>query len=142
MSPIASLVRLRQWTVDERRRELADLLRQDEELHRRIDAIEREVADEAATAVTLGPIAVGAFAAYAERMAGRRRELEAEAAGVQHRVAAARERLRAAFGDGKAAELVRDRIEAQEAADEKRREQARLDEIGIERYRRAPGRGA
>lgn len=142
MSPIASLVRLRQWTVDERRRELADLLRQDEELHRGIEAIEREVADEAATAVAMGPIAVGAFAAYADRMTRRRRELEAEAAGLQQRVAAARERLRAAFGDGKAAELVLDGIEAQEAADEKRREQAQLDEIGIERYRRAPGRGA
>ena len=140
MSPIASLARLRGWTVDERRRELAELYQREAAVAVAIARLDAEIEAEAEAAAALPTLAGNGFAAYVRRMQAKRAELEADAAGLQPRIRAARERLQDAYGDRKAAELVLEELEAQAAALAGRREQSRLDEISLELYRRHPAR--
>jgi len=139
MSPIDQLVRLRKWTLDERRQELAELQRREDELRARIAGIEREVQAEAGR-LPADPAAATDFALYAERMQALRRQLEEQLDGLRPRLADAEDRVRDAFGESKSSELV-----AQEMADSAdrlrgRREQARLDEVALQIYRRGAGK--
>jgi len=131
-----TLVRLNDWEVDQKRRVLAEQLRQLENLIGLLQNLEEEVAREqahAATAPTEGGIFYGA---YAEQAILRRENYQSRIAEQEREVAAAREVLRLAFLEFKKFEISEERRVARADAELAREEQLDLDEIGITGFNR------
>ena len=131
-----NLIRLHEWTVDERRRELGTHLREREEMDRARDLMDQELQREQALAAA-NPDGLGVtFGAYYNLYRYRRDRLELVMRKKDEEILEARDILSRAYMDLKkyqVAQEVRDREAAEEAA---RKEQEVLDEIGLQLYRR------
>lgn len=136
MNGLDGMIRLSKWRLDEVRKalvaaeaELAAIVRAIDRLDRDLEA-EREAAGNAADAMT-----PGAFGRYAAATLRRRAALE----GARDKAEKARERERertgAAFMELKKYEILATRRAERRKAEEKRREQKELDEIGAQRFR-------
>jgi len=131
-----TLVRLNDWEVDQKRRSLAEQLRQLENLMGLLHKLEEEVAREQAHAAT-APTEGGMFyGAYAEQAIVRREDYQRRIAEQEREVATAREELRLAFLEFKKFEISEERRVARAEAELKREEQHELDEIGITGFNR------
>ena len=131
-----TLIRINKWEVDQRRRELGNLLGTLAALKGNLQGIEEEVILEQGVAQA-SPEEAGLFyGSYAETVIERRHQLNDSMAQMEVQIAAAREELNAAYRELKKFEVAqqnRDRYETQEFA---RREQEILDELGLEAHRR------
>lgn len=126
-----TLVRLNDWEVDQKRRMLAEELRQLENLYSLLQNLEDELKREQAHAAS-APIEGGIYyGAYAEQTILRREDYQRRIAQHEQQVAAAREELRLAFLEYKKFEITEERRVARIEAEESRVEQLDLDEIGI-----------
>lgn len=133
---LKALIRLHQWFVDEKRRKLAELERMLAELEDRARKLETEVVTEQKIARAAPETAGATYGAYAVHVIERRERLTRSIASMAAEVAHAREELNDSYRELKkyeTAQAARDRRAAAEAA---RRDQAVLDEIGVETYRR------
>ena len=122
-----TLIRLRRFQVDEKRRRvtqiemlMADFLRMAQEL-------DREIAQEEARA-GISDTAHFAYPTYARAAAGRRDNMRQSAAALE-------DQLAEAFEDLKKVEILDDRERSAERAAEAAREQAAMDQIGLGRAR-------
>lgn len=132
---LESLLRLRSWTVDERRRELGVLLAREEELIRQGQELERRLLAEQRIAAE-DPVQAGfTYGFFAEDYKRRREQLERTLSDLRGEIAAARERLADAYRELKVMEEVQKERLRQEQVEEARKEQAVFDEIGQTQFR-------
>ena len=131
-----TLIRINKWEVDQRRRELGNLLGALAALEGNLRGMEEEVIREQGLAQA-SPEEAGIFyGSYAKTVIERRHQLNDSIAQMEVQIAAAHEELNAAYRELKKLEVAqqnRDTYETQEFA---RREQEILDEIGLEAHRR------
>ena len=132
---LKTLIRLARWDVDEKRRVLVAFQAREEEILATIQAAEQQLIHEQQVAAANGEAGF-LYGAFAAAWLHRRAELETTLTEVRAQIEIARDELAEAFRQHKTYEVTqanRDRREREEAD---RKEQAVLDEIGLEIHRR------
>lgn len=141
MSTLDSLIRLHRWQVDEQRRCVTELEQLGEKLRAELDRLEAEQTNEQEVVRRSADVAYG-YGAYAGAMIERRRKLEQSLADTEEQTVKARERLAVAYQEAKRYEIAAARRLLNQRRQAERIDQQRMDELGIEIYRRANARRA
>lgn len=137
-----TLIRLNEWTVDQRRRALGDVLASLASLETGLEQLREELIKEQ-TIVRSSPEEAGFFYGnYATAVIIRREDLNQGILRMEEQVAEAREKLNDAYQDLKKYEIAQESRDTREALELVRREQKTLDEIGLQGYRRKKRRSA
>jgi flagellar protein FliJ len=133
---LKTLIRLAGFNVDEKRRVLVALQTREDEILAAIAAEERQLAEEQRIASEDSTGVGFLYGAYANAWLDRRGKYQTMLAAVRAEIEKARDDLAEAFREQKTYELTQTNREkrAKEEADQK--EQAFLDEIGLNLYRR------
>lgn len=137
MADLDPLIRYRKHGVDEKRRVLADLYRQADELAQEKKAVQEEVkretelAEQDATAES-----VAYLGRYLQSARRRIDALDKAIRKMETRIIVAQEDMRSAFAEMKKVEITQRNREAREKVKERRKEEQELDEIAIEQYQR------
>ena len=131
-----TLIRLKRFQVDEKRRRVAQIEMMVAEFNRMAVDLEREIAAEEQKAGISDP---GHFAypTYARAAAQRRDNLRQSAQNLQSQLDEAKAELGEAFEELKKVEILEDRERSAERAAENARDQAAMNEIGLARVVRA-----
>lgn len=129
-----TLIRLRKFQVDEKRRRVAQIETMIAEFDRMSADLEREITAEQEKAGIHDP-AHYAYPTYAKAAIARRENLRRSAADLKTQLEDARAELGEAFEELKKVELLDERDQSRERASENAREQAELDQIGLARAR-------
>lgn len=133
---LKNLIRLHEWRLDERRRELAGELKQLDVMRGSLESLKSEILREQNAARLSEELLVGAaYAPYAQVAMTRRQNLEHSIRLKEQHVEEARARLAEAFKDLKTYEISQANREKKEAIELARRDQNTLDEIGLNAYR-------
>jgi flagellar protein FliJ len=131
-----TLIRLKKFQVDERRRKVAQIEGMIAEFERMAADLEREIKGEQERAGIHDP-AHFAYPTYAKAAMGRKDNLKRSADELKVQLDDAKAALGEAFEELKKVELLDERDQARERADENAREQSELDTIGMLRARGA-----
>ncbi|MEQ9487388.1 MAG: flagellar export protein FliJ [Alphaproteobacteria bacterium] len=134
MKTLKTLVRLAKFNVDDKRRVLAEVMAQVDAVQSRIDALEASVEHErkvASETPDLGPV----FGQYAARAKADRTTMEKQLEALQPYVDQARDQLAEAFEEQKKYEITKDRRDEADRQDLDRKDQAVLDEVGLQAHR-------
>lgn len=131
-----TLIRVRQWDVDEKQRAVGALLRDEEKILDFQAALEREIEEEKILVGQALPNARMTFEPYIQRCKQRRQNLEAALILIRQKIDQAREELAEAYRRLKTFEITQEQRDAAEAAEESRVEQINIDEMGIDLHRR------
>jgi flagellar export protein FliJ len=131
-----TLIRLKKFQVDEKRRKVAQIEGMIAEFERMAGDLEREIKTEQERAGIHDP-AHFAYPTYAKAAIQRRENLKRSADELKVQLDDAKAALGEAFEELKKIELLDERDQARERADENAREQSDLDSIGILRAGRA-----
>ena len=130
-----TLIRLNEWTIDERRRELGDVLASLAELESGLLRLREELAREQGV-VQASPEEAGFFYGnYAQAVIERRHRLNAGISRMEEEVAQARDKLNEAYRELKKFEIAQDLRDTHETQELARKEQIDLDELGLQAYR-------
>ncbi|MEO5374172.1 MAG: flagellar export protein FliJ [Alphaproteobacteria bacterium] len=133
---LKSLIRFSKWGVDEKRRALGEMLRREAEVVEAQDQLEAELRHEQQVAAAdmegIGMV----YSAYAHRYMARREDLAQTLANVQGLIAKAQDELAEAYRELKTYEISQANREKRQREEEGRRDQAVLDEIGLNLHRR------
>jgi flagellar export protein FliJ len=129
-----TLIRLKKFQVDEKRRRVAQIEGMIAEFQRMAADLDREITSEQERAGIHDP-AHFAYPTYAKAAIQRRENLKRSADELAGQLEEAKAALGEAFEDLKKVELLDERDQARERADENAREQAELDGIGLMRAR-------
>lgn len=135
MKGIDGLIRLHRWKLDEKRQILAELERLAARLRQELVDLEHEVADEQKIAAS-STDAMATYGQYANAVIARRAKLNQSLSEIEERMRAALEAVTDAFRELKKYELVKARRDKTAQDQEKRQQQAVLDELGLALYRR------
>jgi flagellar export protein FliJ len=127
-----TLIRLKKFQVDERRRRVAQIEGMIAEFDRIAADLEREIKTEQERAGIHDP-AHFAYPTYAKAAMQRRENLKRSASELRTQLDEARATLGEAFEELKKVELLDERDQMRERAEEDAREQAELDAIGMMR---------
>ncbi|MGC5778038.1 flagellar export protein FliJ [Methylobacterium sp. NFXW15] len=129
-----TLIRLRRFQVDEKRRRVTQIEMMMADFNRMATELDREVALEESRA---GITDVGHFAypTYARAAATRRDNMRQSAQALEGQLAEAKAELGEAFEELKKVEILDDRERSAERAAENARDQAAMDGIGLNRAR-------
>jgi flagellar protein FliJ len=129
-----TLIRLRRFQVDEKRRRVTQIEMMMADFNRMATELDREVAMEEARA---GITDVGHFAypTYARAAAVRRDNMRQSAQALEGQLAEAKAELGEAFEELKKVEILDDRERSAERAAANARDQAAMDGIGLSRVR-------
>ncbi len=130
-----TLIRLHEWNVDERRRELGEVLRALSQLEDGLERLRQEVVKEQHAAAAAPEEAGFFYGSYAQAVIGRRQSLDEGIRRMEQQVAAARDKLNESYRELKKFEVAQKTRAAREARELARREQGILDEIGLNLYR-------
>lgn len=137
MADLNPLIRLRKYRVEEKQKVLAELFRQAELLEGRKRHLLSDVEREQDIAETSGDIdSMVAFAAYAARVYEGIEKLDMQLAKMEPRILKAQDEMREAFSEQKKAEIIQEQRDKEEADLQAKKENANLDEIGVEVFRR------
>jgi flagellar FliJ protein len=131
-----TLIRLKKFQVDERRRKVAQIEGMIAEFERMAADLDREIKSEQERAGIHDP-AHFAYPTYAKAAMVRKENLKASADELKVQLDDAKATLGEAFEELKKVELLDERDQARERADENAREQTELDAIGMLRTRSA-----
>jgi flagellar export protein FliJ len=131
-----TLIRLKKFQVDERRRKVAQIEGMIAEFERMATDLDREIKTEQERAGIHDP-AHFAYPTYAKAAMGRKENLKRSADDLKTQLDDAKASLGEAFEELKKVELLDERDQARERADDNTREQTELDAIGILRARGA-----
>jgi len=135
MRTLETLIRVQKRQLDQLRRELAGLEQLAVDLRAQAADLEREVAAQQRLAQS-SPEGAFAYPGYARAVIIRREKIAASIVDVDRRLEAMRDQVAEAFQELKRYDIVlaNRRVQARQEAD--RREQALLDEMGLEGHRR------
>jgi flagellar protein FliJ len=133
-----TLIRLKKFQVDERRRKVAQIEGMIAEFERMVADLDREIKVEQERAGISDP-AHFAYPTYAKAAMQRRENLKRSADELKVQLDDAQAALQEAFEELKKVELLDERDQARERASENTREQSELDTIGSLRSRGAYG---
>jgi flagellar export protein FliJ len=131
-----TLIRLKKFQVDERRRKVAQIETMIAEFERMASDLDREIRSEQERAGIHDP-AHFAYPTYAKAAMVRKENLKRSADELKVQLDDAKAALGEAFEELKKVELLDERDQARERADDNAREQTELDAIGILRARGA-----
>jgi flagellar export protein FliJ len=131
-----TLIRLKKFQVDERRRKVAQIEGMIAEFERMASDLDREIKSEQERAGIHDP-AHFAYPTYAKAAMARKENLKRSADELKVQLDDAKATLGEAFEELKKVELLDERDQARERADENAREQNELDTIGMLRARGA-----
>jgi flagellar export protein FliJ len=131
-----SLIRLKRFNVDEKRRRVAQIEAMIAEFDRMAGDLDREIATEEQRA-GISDLGHFAYPTYAKAARGRRDNLVQSAAELKGQLADAQAELGEAFEALKKVEILQDRERSAERAADAAREQAAMDRIGLARMARA-----
>jgi flagellar protein FliJ len=131
-----SLIRLKKFQVDEKRRRVAQIEAMIADFDRMANDLDREVANEERRAGISDP-AHFAYPTYARAARTRRENIVNSANELKGQHDAAKLELEMAFEELKKVEILQDRETAAERAEEARREQMEMDRIGSRMRMRA-----
>ena len=129
-----TLIRLKRFQVDEKRRKVVQIESMIAEFDRMAADLDREIAAEQDRAGIHDP-AHFAYPTYAKAAIGRRDNLKRSADELKVQLDDAKAALGEAFEELKKVELLDERDQARERAEENAREQADMDSIGLMRAR-------
>ncbi|GJD59157.1 MULTISPECIES: flagellar export protein FliJ [Methylobacterium] len=129
-----TLIRLRRFQVDEKRRRVTQIEMMMADFLRMAAELDREIAQEESRA-GITDTAHFAYPTYARAAATRRDNMRQSAAALEDQLAEAKAELGEAFEDLKKVEILDDRERSAERAAEAAREQAAMDGIGLARAR-------
>jgi flagellar protein FliJ len=132
---LAALIRLHTWRLDEKRRELADLQRLEDQFLADLRRLEAEVAAEQEFAKTSdsGAFSYGGFAVG---VIERRKRIEASIAEVRRRIEEKNDEVAEAFRELKRYEITQAERLKRQRAEAERRTQASLDEMSLIQHQR------
>lgn len=132
---LKTLIRVHKFELDERQRKLGNLLRFEQSLeNRKILLAERFGQEEAAA--NESPAAALTFGAYVDWHVDENRRVDRALADVRQEILDMREEIRAAYQELKTLEITQENRDKREAAEEERKNNNVLDEIGLTLYRR------
>ena len=132
-----TLIRLKKFQVDEKRRKLSQIEGMIAEFERIATELEREIKTEQDRAGIHDP-AHFAYPTYAKAAIQRRENLKRSADELKGQLSDAKDMLAEAFDELKKVELLDERDQARERADALALEQAELNAIGLMRARNMP----
>ena len=130
MTALTQLVRLQRWTLDEKRQKLAELERLAVRLRQELETLEDSLEAEKPRAGE-GLEEARAMTSYASAVAERRRTCQQSIAGVEAEMDVARGEIEAVFQELKRYEQGLRSQQDRDAKKRARREQATLDEVGL-----------
>ncbi len=125
-----TLLRLKRFQVDEKRRRVSQIEMMIADFHRMASDLDREIQSEEARAGITDPSHF-AYPTYAKAALGRRDNLRQSADNLQGQLDEAKAELQEAFEEMKKVEILEDRERASERAAEASRDQATMDAIGL-----------
>ena len=125
-----SLIQLRRFEVDERRQTVADIEAMMGELQQMVIDLERQIEVEQETA-GVSDVNHFAYPTFAKAAIARRDNLKNSCAELEVKLEEARDQLAEAFEELKKVELIEERDAERVRVHEAAKEQAELDEIGI-----------
>jgi len=129
-----TLIRLKKFQVDEKRRKVMQIETMIAEFERMATDLEREIKVEQDRAGIHDPTHF-AYPTYAKAAITRRENLKRSADELKGQLSDAKDALAEAFEELKKVELLDERDQARERAEESAREQADMDSIGLMRAR-------
>ncbi len=135
MKGLAALIRLHSWRLDEKRRELGDLQRLEDQLLADAQRLEQEVVAEQEVAKT-AETGSFSFAGYMVGVQDRRRRIAASIVDVRRRIEDKRAEVAEAFRELKRYEITQAERLKREKAEAERRTQTELDEMSLVHYGR------
>jgi flagellar FliJ protein len=135
MRSLSTLIRVRKWELEEKRRKLNELRALQIKLAEAIAKLGEEVQSEQGVASSHNEVTF-AYGPYAAAVVERRRTLEESALDVERQIEAAMEEVAEAFAELKKYEIAQTNRRAKERSEANRREQIVLDDIAIESFRR------
>lgn len=133
---LKGVIRYRKHVVDEKRRALGELLRQEDYLLQAQRMLEEQMREEAAIAAADARGAGQSYGLYVGRAHQRRDQILAALAETRRRIELAQDAVRESFKELKTFEIAQDNREIKERAERERKDQQILDAIGIELHRR------
>ena len=133
---IKTLIRLHEWTVDEKRRKLAELLRLMAELEHQANDLEAELKREQTVAAHDPAESARFYGTYAKTVIARREQIAQSIAQTEDHISAAREELKVAHQELRKFEITLENREKRRVREQERLEQAEMDEMAIQGHRR------
>ena len=134
-----TLIRLNEWSVDQRRRELGDVLGTLADLESSLHRLGEELIREQ-RAVQASPEEAGfLYGNYANAVIDRRKHINTGITTMEQQVAEAREKLDEAYRELKKYEVAQETRDLRQAREEARQEQIEFDEMGLQAHRRKHG---
>jgi flagellar export protein FliJ len=134
-----TLVRMRKWALDEKQRQLGEMLGELGNLEAEKEALEQAVIAEQKVAAENPELAGFAYGGFANAVIAEREAITKMIAEQEEKIDAFRDEVADAFKELKTAEIAeRNRVEA-ERAEEDKKEQDELDEIGMRSATRDDG---
>jgi flagellar protein FliJ len=130
-----TLIRLKRFHVDEKRRRVSQIETMIAEFQRMASDLDREIAVEQQRA-GIHDVSHFAYPTYARAAGTRRDNLLRSAEDMKGQLAEAQDELAEAFEELKKVELLDERDQAREKVAEKTRDQAAMDEIGLQTHGR------
>lgn len=137
MKTLKTIIRVRTWELEERRRRLAELQGFKDQVEAAIVDLDTRVRDEQAFVSASGDVAIArAYGAFAEAAVDRRRSLVETSADADRQIDMAMAEVIEAYQELKKYEIALEERKQQELLERNRREQIQLDEMAIEGFRR------
>lgn len=131
-----SMVRLAEWGIEQKRRNLGEALGEVDVLNQRLDQLEETLIKEQKFAIE-APIEAGMYyGVYAERVVDQRIHINELIVKASQRVEILRGELNEAYRDLKKFEVARDLRDKRQKAEEDKKEQDMLDEVGLQLHRK------
>ena len=129
---VATLIRINELTVDERRRELSEHLIELDDLEAALNRLEKEVVHEQRIAATQPQSAGFLYGAYADSVIHRREQFQLTIASKQQEITVARDALSDAYRELKKYEVIYQNQQSKEAEEQARKDQVDLDDLGLQ----------
>lgn len=136
MTDLDPLIRIRKHALEQKQKFLADLYRQAQELEEQKKTMLETLAEERKKVDEMGVEALGYFGHYSEAVRGRVEDIDEALRKLNNRIEVAREDMREAFTEMKKIEITQARRDAEEERLLKKKEDAMLDEVALEGFRR------